>query len=88
MDRTKDLCKRGEKTDLIKKLGAQIGEDVLSQHAKVEMMDPVIAKHCEIYTEDFSERLSLDDASLPNAVAFPALLKSMFGNKKLIVESV
>ena len=87
MDRTKDLCKRREKAVLVKKPGAQIAEDVLSQCAKVEMMDPAIAKHCEIYKEDLSERLGLDDASLPNAVAFPALLNPMFGNKKLIVDS-
>ena len=87
MDRTKDLRKRGEKTVLVKKPGAQIDLNILSQHTKVEVMDPSIVKYSKIYTEDLSERLGLNDASLPNSVAFPALLNPMFGNEKLIVES-
>ena len=50
-------------------------------------MDPVIAKFSEIYTEDLSERLGLNESTLPNAVSFPTLLNPMFGNKKLIVDS-
>ena len=61
--------------------------NVLRQHTKVEVMDPSIVKYSKIYTEDLSERLGLNDASLPNSVAFPALLNPMFGNEKLIVES-
>ena len=61
--------------------------DILNEYARVEDMEPEIVKYCDIYTEDISERLGLNETHLPNAVAFPVLLNPMFGNAKLIVDS-
>ena len=80
-DRTVNLCQRGENTVLVKKPGVHIDQDVSNEHVKVEIMETVIVKYCKIYTEDLSERLGLNEAHLPNAMSFPALLNTMFGNK-------
>ena len=85
--RTVDLRQRDEKVSLVKKPGAHISGDILNEYARVEDMEPEIVKYCDIYTEDISEHLGLNETHLPNAVAFPALLNPMFGNAKLIVDS-
>ena len=59
---------RGDKTVLVKKPGVHIGEDVLNERVKVETMNPEIVKYCEIYTEDLSEQLGLNEMHVPNAV--------------------
>ena len=82
-DRTVDLRQRGEKVILVKRPGAHISGDILNAYARVEDMEPEIVNYCDIYTEDISERLGLNETHLPNAVAFPALLQSYVWQRKV-----
>lgn len=86
MDRTKDLRKRGERAVLVKRPGVDIGDES-SNYVKVEAMDPVIEEYCDIYSSDLSERLQLDDDTLPDALVLPALLNPLFGNERRIEKS-
>jgi hypothetical protein len=54
VDRTVDLRKRGDKTILVKKEGAQIDPEVEINYVRVETMYPSIAKYQSLYADDLS----------------------------------
>jgi hypothetical protein len=64
MDHTVDLCKRADKTILVKKEGAQIDPEAESNHVRVEMMHPSIAKYQSLYAYDLSQRLGLNETRM------------------------
>jgi hypothetical protein len=45
MDHTVDLCRRGDKTILVKKEGAQIDPDDERNYVRVKTMHPCIVKY-------------------------------------------
>jgi len=85
MDTTKDLRDRGDKTVLLKKSGVTVPDEVSKNYTKVETMDPLVEHYCELYTEDLTERLGLDEEVLPTSLTFPVLLNPAFGPHKRIV---
>jgi hypothetical protein len=85
MDRTVDLCKRGDKTILVKKEGAQIDPEVKSNYVRVEMMHPSIAKYQSLYADDLSQCLSLNETRLKPELTFFVLLNALHGLQKRFV---
>ncbi len=52
MDHTVDLRRRGDKTILVKKEGAQIDLDEERKYVRVETMHPCIVKYQSLYADD------------------------------------
>ncbi len=87
MDRTVDLRKRGDKTILVKKEGAQIDPEVESNYVRVETMHPSIAKYQSLYADDLSQRLGLNETRLKPELTISVLLNALYGLQKRIVEA-
>ncbi len=85
MDRTINLRKRGDKTILVKKAGAQIDPEVESNYVRVEMMHPSTAKYQSLYTDDLSQRLGLNETRLKPESTFSVLLNALYGLQQRIV---
>jgi hypothetical protein len=82
MHMIKDLHNRCEKNVLVKKARASTNPDVLKNYNTVEVMHPYIERYCNVYAQDLADRLSFIDRYLPDALATPSLLNSLFGNNK------
>ena len=52
MSRTVDLRDRGEKTILVKTVGAEVTTADEQEYTSVVVMEPVIHTHCEVYSND------------------------------------
>ncbi len=50
-DRVKNLCKRGEKTILVKKSGVEVDPNKAKHYDKVEIMDPKVESYYVLYTK-------------------------------------
>ena len=87
MDRIKDLRRRGEKTILLKKSGVEVAPEVARSYDKVELMNPAVQKYCLLYCKNLSERLGLNESSLPPAYTNHVLVNPLFGSKQKIVGS-
>ena len=85
MDRTINLCKRGDKAILVKKAGAQIDPEVENNYVRVEMMHPSIAKYQSLYADDLSQCLGLNETRLQPELTFSVLLNALYGLQKRIV---
>ena len=48
-------------------------------------MEPCVEKYCNLYTEDLSERLGLDETVLASYLTDPILFNPMFGHEKRVV---
>lgn len=72
MDRTKDLCSRGDKTALVNSPNAVVGADEVRNNTKAEPMDACVEEYCNLYTEDLVERLGLDKPVLDPSLTNPA----------------
>ena len=83
----KDLCKRGHKTVLVTRSGVDVGLEVPKNYGKVELLDPMIKKYCDLYTKDLAKRVGLDDRFLSPIFTTHVLLNPMFGLKKRVVNS-
>ena len=84
MDRTVDLCRRGDKTTLVKKEGAQINPDEERNYVRVETMHPCIVKYWSLYADDLSQRLGLNETRLKPELTFSVLLNPLYGLEKRI----
>ena len=87
MDRTKDLCNRGDKTLLAKKSDVDVLPDVIKNYTKVEPMEPCVERYRELYSKDLSERLGLENDFLEPSLTNSVLLNPMFGLEKRVVSS-
>jgi hypothetical protein len=87
MHMNKDLRNHGENNVLVKKTRATIDPDVLKNYNTVEVMHPYIERCCNVYAQDLTDCLFLNDKHLPVVLATPSLLNSLFGNKKRLVGS-
>jgi hypothetical protein len=85
MDHTVDLCKRGDKTILVKKEGAQIDPEVESNYVRVETIHPSFAKYQSLYADDLSQCLGLNETRLQPELTFSVLLNALYGLQKRIV---
>ncbi len=85
MDCTINLRKRGDKTILVKKAGAQIDPEGESNYVRVEMMHPSIAKYRSLYADDLSQCLGLNETRLKPELTFSVLLNALHGLQKRIV---
>ena len=65
-----DLRKRGEKSVLVRKTGVNIGDEITSNYLRVETMDPLIERYRNLYCRDLSERLGINERSLPPHLSF------------------
>ena len=50
-------------------------------------MNPSVAKFCQLYAEDLTHRLRLDDPALPHPYSIPTLLNPLFELRKRVVDS-
>lgn len=87
MDRMKDLRNRGDKTVLVKKSGVEVSPDVAKNYTKVEAIDPVVEKYCDLYSQDLSQRMGLDATELPTSLTHHVLMNLMFGREKRVTNS-
>ena len=74
----KDLRKRGHKTVLARRFVVDVGPEVSKNYDKVELMDPMIKKYCDLYTKDLSKRVGLDYRFLSPIFTTHVLLNTMF----------
>ena len=84
-DHVKDLRKRSHKRVLVRRYGVDVGLEVAKNHDKVEIMDPMINKYCDLYTKDLTKRVGLDDRFLSPIFITHVLLNPMFSLKKRFV---
>ena len=87
-DHVKDLRKHGHKTVLVSRSGVDVGIEFAKNYDKVELMDPMIKKYCDLYTKDLAKRVVLDDRILSPIFTTHVLLNTMFVLKKRFVNSV
>ena len=87
MNRTIELCARGEKTILVNVGGSELDSDKELDYLEVVDMDPLVQIFCEVYAEDLVERIGLDRRKLPVALGVATLLNPMFGLKSNVVGS-
>ena len=84
---TKDLCKRGEKSILVKSSKAFVDEDQEKEYVlTIDMEEPIETYH-ELFLTDLDDCLGLFERRLPDALAIPTLLNPMFGQRKVIMGS-
>ena len=86
-DHVKDIRKRGHKTVLVRRYGVDVGLEVSKNYDKVELMDQMIKKCCDLYTKDLAKRVGLDDRFLSPIFTTHVLLNPMFGLNKRFVNS-
>ena len=86
-DHVKDHHKHGQKTVPVRMSGVDVGQEVAKNYDKVEIMDPMIKKYCDMYTKDLAKRVGLDDRFLSPIFTTHILLNPMFGLKKRVVNS-
>ena len=78
---------RGYKMVLVRRSGVDVGPEVAKNYDKVELMDPMIKKYCDLYTKDLAKRVGLDYRSLSPIFTTHVLLNPMFGLNKRVVNS-
>lgn len=61
------------------------GRNMVDQYDEVVEMDELIDVYCEIYVQDLSRRLSINEDRLPVAYTFSTLLNPMFGLRPAIL---
>ena len=83
----KDIRKRGHKTVLVRRSGVDVGPEVAKNYDKVELMDPMIKKYCDLYTKDLAKSVGLDNRFLSPIFTTHVLINTMFGLKKRVVNS-
>lgn len=86
-DHVKDFCKRGVKSVLVRKHGADVDPEAANNYNKVELMDPVVKQYCAVYTEDLVERVGLNDKYLSPLFTTHVLLNPMFGLRSRVVNA-
>ena len=86
-DHVKDLRKRSHKAVLVRRSGVDVGPEVPKNYNKVELMDPMIKKYCDMYTKDLAKRIGLDNRFLSPIFTTHVLLNPVFGMKKMFVIS-
>ena len=86
-DHVKDLRKRGHKTMLVRRSGVDVVPEVAKNYDKVELMDPMIKKYCDLYKKDPAKCFGLDYRFLSPKFTTHVLLNPMFGLKKRVVNS-
>ena len=72
-DPVKDLRKRGPKTVLVRRSGVYVGLEVAKNYDKVELMNPMIKKYCDMYTKYPAKQVAL----------YNRFLSSIFTNARL-----
>jgi hypothetical protein len=87
MNRTADLCSRGDKTVLVKKVGSIITSEVLRNFSCILDMDDVVEKYRDVYANDLEKRLGMMNKKLPEALSISTLLNPTFGLLPKIVGS-
>lgn len=85
MDRTVDVRKRGDKTVLVKRSGVTVTPETSANYTKVEVMDPMVQKYCDLYSADLAERLGLNSTILPHYLSVGILLNPLLGKKECVV---
>ena len=81
------MRKRGEKSVLVRKAGVAIGNEIARNYLQVETMDPMIEKFRSLYSRDLSERLGINEKSLPPHLTFGVHLNPMFGAEERVIGS-
>ena len=81
-DHVQDICKRGHKTVIVRRSGVDVGPEVAKNYDKVELMDPMINKYCDLYTKNLAKRVGLDDRFMSPIFTTHVLLNPVFGLKK------
>ena len=86
-NRTKDLRKRGEKTILVKSSTAVVDEATANEYSYVIEMKKCVEEYRSLHVTDFSRRMGIEERTLSDGLALPALINPMFGPMLLIVNS-
>ena len=86
-NRTKDLRKRGKKTILVKSSTAVVDEATANKYSYVIEMKNCVEEYRLLYVTDFSRRMGIEERTLLDGLALPALINPMFGPMLLIVNS-
>mmetsp|Transcript_28279 Transcript_28279/g.43165 ORF Transcript_28279/g.43165 Transcript_28279/m.43165 type:complete len:114 (+) Transcript_28279:543-884(+) len=86
-NRTKDLQKRGKKTMLIKSWTAVVANTTANKYNSVIDVEECVEEYRTLYVADFRERMGINERTLSDGLALPALLNPLFGPMLLVVNS-
>ena len=73
------------KTVLVKRSGVTVTPETSANYTKVEVMDPMVQKYCDLYSADLAERLGLNSTILPHYLSVGILLNPLLGKKECVV---
>ena len=81
------MRKRGEKSVLVCRAVVNIVDEITRNYLQVKTMDPMIEKFRSLYSRDLSERLGINERSLPPHLTFGVHLNPMFGSEERVIGS-
>ena len=67
---------------LLQKSGYNVGDAIAKKYLRAEIMDPLVKRYRKLYCEDLSQRLSVNDKSLPYHLSFGVHLNPLFGTEE------